>query len=107
MALDFLGVTAPGLNEVPATHPDKAKAAVRAGELAMKLVVDDTRPSQVLTREAFENAISGIAASGGSTNGVLHLLEYDHAEPADAERMQRRERELLARFAELDERDDR
>jgi len=40
-------------------------------------------------------------------HGVLHLLEYDHAEPADAERMQRRERELLARFAELDERDDR
>ncbi len=38
-------------------------------------------------------------------HGVLHLLEYDHAEPADAERMQRRERELLARFAELDERD--
>jgi dihydroxy-acid dehydratase len=74
MALDFLGVSAPGLNEVPATHPDKAKAAVRAGELAMKLVVDDTRPSHVLTREAFENAISGIAASGGSTNGVLHLL---------------------------------
>ena len=40
-------------------------------------------------------------------HGVLHLLEYDHAEPVDAERMQRRERELLARFAELDERDDR
>lgn len=39
-------------------------------------------------------------------HGVLHLLEYDHAEPADAERMQRRERELLARFAELDERGD-
>ncbi|HSO96717.1 MAG TPA: rRNA maturation RNase YbeY [Acidimicrobiia bacterium] len=40
-------------------------------------------------------------------HGVLHLLEYDHAEPGDAERMQRRERELLARFAELDERDHR
>jgi probable rRNA maturation factor len=40
-------------------------------------------------------------------HGVLHLLEYDHADPGDAERMQRRERELLARFAELDERDDR
>jgi dihydroxy-acid dehydratase len=40
----------------------------------MKLVLDDTRPSSILTREAFENAIAGIAASGGSTNGVLHLL---------------------------------
>ena len=73
-ALDFLGVSAPGLNEVPALHPGKPQAAVAAGELAMKLVLEDTRPSQVLTREAFENAISAIAATGGSTNGVLHLL---------------------------------
>src|SRR4249919_1387573 len=73
-ALDFLGVSAPGLNEIPANHPGKPQAAVKAGELAMKLVVDDTRPSQVLTRDAFENAIAAIAATGGSTNGVLHLL---------------------------------
>ena len=72
--LDFLGVSAPGLNEVPATHPGKPEAAVKAGELAMKLVEADTRPSQILTREAFENAISAVAATGGSTNGVLHLL---------------------------------
>jgi dihydroxy-acid dehydratase len=72
--LDFLGVSAPGLNEIPATHPGKPEAAVRAGELAMQLVESDTRPSQVLTREAFENAIAAIAATGGSTNGVLHLL---------------------------------
>ncbi len=73
-ALDFLGVSAPGLNEVPAKHPGKPQAALAAGELAMKLVESDTRPSQVLTREAFENAITAIAATGGSTNGVLHLL---------------------------------
>ena len=73
-ALDFLGVSAPGLNEVPANHPGKPQAAVAAGELAMKLVVGDVRPSTVLTREAFENAITSIAATGGSTNGVLHLL---------------------------------
>ncbi len=72
--LDFLGVSAPGLNEVPATHPGKPQTAVKAGELAMSLVESDTRPSQVLTREAFENAIAAIAATGGSTNGVLHLL---------------------------------
>src|SRR5581483_8638984 len=59
---------------IPATHPGKPQAAVRAGELAMQLVESDTRPSRVLTREAFENAIAAIAATGGSTNGVLHLL---------------------------------
>jgi dihydroxy-acid dehydratase len=74
LTLDFLGISAPGLNEIPATHPGKPAAAVSAGELAMKLVEEDRRPSQVLTREAFENAIAAIAATGGSTNGVLHLL---------------------------------
>jgi dihydroxy-acid dehydratase len=73
-ALDFLGVSVPGLNEVPANHPGKPQAALKAGELAVKLVEDDRRPSSVLTRPAFENAISAIAATGGSTNGVLHLL---------------------------------
>jgi dihydroxy-acid dehydratase len=72
--LDFLGVSAPGLNEIPATHPGKPEAAVRAGELATKLVLEDVRPSSVLTREAFENAIAATAATGGSTNAVLHLL---------------------------------
>ena len=72
--LDFLGVSARGLNDIPATHPGKPEAAVQAGELVMKLVEEDRRPSQVLTREAFENAIAAVAATGGSTNGVLHLL---------------------------------
>src|SRR5690349_9510771 len=48
MALDFLGVSSPGLNEIPANHPGKPQAAVKAGELAMRLVESDTRPSQVL-----------------------------------------------------------
>jgi len=72
--VDFLGVSSPGLNEIPANHPEKPHAAVRAGELAMQLVLDDTRPSSLLTRDAFENAIAAVAATGGSTNGVLHLL---------------------------------
>jgi dihydroxy-acid dehydratase len=72
--LDFLGVSAPGLNEVPATHPGKPAAALAAGKLAVQLVREDKRPSEVLTREAFENAIASVAATGGSTNGVLHLL---------------------------------
>jgi dihydroxy-acid dehydratase len=74
MVLDFLGVSAPGLNDIPANHPAKKEAAERAGELAMQLVVDDVRPSSILTREAIENAITAVAGSGGSTNGVLHLL---------------------------------
>jgi dihydroxy-acid dehydratase len=74
MALDLLGISPAGLNGVPATHPDKADAAREAGRLAMRLVRDDVRPSQIITREAIDNAIAGIAASGGSTNGVLHLL---------------------------------
>jgi dihydroxy-acid dehydratase len=77
-ALDFLGVSAPGLNEVPALHPGKPQAAVKAGTLAMKLVENDTRPSGLLTRETFENAIAAIAGTGGSTNGVLHLLAIAH-----------------------------
>ena len=74
MALDILGISPAGLNGVPALHPDKEAAAVAAGELVMRLVRDDVRPSQIITRDAIENAIAGVAASGGSTNGVLHLL---------------------------------
>jgi dihydroxy-acid dehydratase len=72
--LDFLGVSSPGLNEIPATDPGKPAAAERAGELAMELVREDVRPSRLLTREALENAAAAVAGTGGSTNGVLHLL---------------------------------
>jgi dihydroxy-acid dehydratase len=74
MVIDFLGISPRGLSGIPATHPSKAAAAREAGVLAMKLVHEDIRPSQILTREAFENAIAAVAGSGGSTNGVLHLL---------------------------------
>ncbi|HUY72008.1 MAG TPA: dihydroxy-acid dehydratase [Gaiellaceae bacterium] len=74
LAIDFLGISPRGLSGIPATHPSKADAAREAGELAMKLVHEDIRPSQILTRAAFENAIAAVAGSGGSTNGVLHLL---------------------------------
>ena len=72
--LEFLGISPAGLNDVPATDPAKHEAAFEAGRIAMRLVRDDMRPSQVLTRDALENAIAAIAATGGSTNGVLHLL---------------------------------
>ncbi len=74
MVIDFLGLSPRALSGVPATHEGKPAAAFAAGELAMVLVRDDVRPSSILTRDALENAIACIAASGGSTNGVLHLL---------------------------------
>jgi dihydroxy-acid dehydratase len=74
LAIDFLGISPRGLSGVPATHQSKPEAAYAAGELVMELVRSDTRPSQILTRDAFENAIAAVAGSGGSTNGVLHLL---------------------------------
>src|SRR5262249_24076274 len=73
MVIDFLGISPRGLSGIPARHPNKERAAFEVGELVMTIVRDDLRPSQILTREAFENAIAGVAGSGGSTNGVLPL----------------------------------
>jgi dihydroxy-acid dehydratase len=73
-ALDFLGISPAGLNGIPALHPAKSEAAEEAGRLAMELVRRDVRPSQIIIREALENAAASIVATGGSTNGVLHLL---------------------------------
>jgi dihydroxy-acid dehydratase len=73
-ALDFLGISPAGLNGIPALDPDKHRAAEEAGQLAMRLVRDDVRPSAIITLEALENAAASVAATGGSTNGVLHLL---------------------------------
>jgi dihydroxy-acid dehydratase len=72
--LEFLGISPAGLNDVPATDPAKHDGAYEAGRIAMTLVRDDIRPSQVITRDALENAVAAVAATGGSTNGVLHLL---------------------------------
>jgi dihydroxy-acid dehydratase len=74
IVLDFLGLSSPGLNEIPAADPAKPGAAVAAGRLAMQLVREDARPSSLLTRGSFLNAIAAVAGTGGSTNGVLHLL---------------------------------
>ncbi|MCC6224216.1 MAG: dihydroxy-acid dehydratase [Thermoleophilia bacterium] len=72
--LEFIGLSPGGLNAIPALHPAKEQAAVEAGRIVMDLVRRDIRPSAILTRAAFENAIASVAAMGGSTNGVLHLL---------------------------------
>jgi dihydroxy-acid dehydratase len=74
MVLEFLGLSPASLNAIPSEDPKKEEAARRAGELAMTLVRHDIRPSHLVTRKAIENAIASVAATGGSTNGVLHLL---------------------------------
>ena len=77
-ALDFLGISPAGLNGIPALDPAKGDAAEAAGRLVMELVGRDVRPSHIITRGALENAAASIAATGGSTNGVLHLLAIAH-----------------------------
>ncbi len=77
-ALEFLGISPAGLNGIPAEDPAKDEAARRCGELVMGLVRSDTRPSRFVTRAALENAIASVAAMGGSTNAVLHLLAIAH-----------------------------
>src|SRR6267142_7227362 len=74
MALEFIGLTPMGLGNVPATDPRKDDAAYRSGTLVMDLLHKGVTPRQILTRKAFENAIAAVAATGGSTNAVLHLL---------------------------------
>jgi dihydroxy-acid dehydratase len=71
---EFVGIAPMGLSSVPATNAGKAAAGRRAGELLLELLRRDVTPSKIITKAAIENAITGIAATGGSTNGVLHLL---------------------------------
>ncbi|MFV2062563.1 MAG: dihydroxy-acid dehydratase, partial [Chloroflexota bacterium] len=74
MCLEFMGLSPAGLNGIPAEDDRKDEAARESGKLVMDLVRRDVRPSSIVTRESIENAIAGIAATGGSTNGVLHML---------------------------------
>jgi dihydroxy-acid dehydratase len=76
--LEFIGLSPAGLNGIPAEDPKKDEAARRTGELVMDLVRADTRPSSIVTRAAIDNGIASVAATGGSTNGVLHLLAIAH-----------------------------
>jgi dihydroxy-acid dehydratase len=73
-AFEALGISPGGSAMVPAEDDEKATVAERIGELVMSVLADDIRPSKVITRESIENAIACVCASGGSTNGVLHLL---------------------------------
>ena len=74
LVCEFLGIAPMGLSSIPATNAGKANAGYRAGELVLDLLRRDMLPSKILTKAAIENAIAGVAATGGSTNAVLHLL---------------------------------
>jgi dihydroxy-acid dehydratase len=74
MATEMLGISPMGFNSVPAEDPMKDKVAFDLGAQIIELLKKQIRPRQVITRKALENAIAAVVMSGGSTNGVLHLL---------------------------------
>ncbi|HEX9000377.1 MAG TPA: dihydroxy-acid dehydratase [Blastocatellia bacterium] len=74
MVMEFIGLAVMGTGSVSAVDPMKEKTAFEAGKYIVDLLRRGTRPSDILNRKAFENAIAGVAATGGSTNAVLHLL---------------------------------
>ena len=74
LAMEFLGLSPAGYNAIPALDPRKEEASRAAGALVMDLLRRGQRPQDVVTRASFENAIAGVAGTGGSTNAVLHLL---------------------------------
>jgi dihydroxy-acid dehydratase len=73
-AFEALGISPAGSAMVPAEDSDKDSVAERIGELALRVLTEDLRPSKIITRQSIENSIAVVCASGGSTNGVLHLL---------------------------------
>ncbi len=74
MAFEALGISPAGFSMVPAVDPRKSEVAAEAGRLVMDVLKRGLKPSDIITRESLENAIAAVAGSGGSTNGVLHLL---------------------------------
>ena len=93
-AFEALGISPGGSAMIPAEDDEKGIVAERIGELVMTVLEQDLRPSKVITRESLENAIACVCASGGSTNGVLHLLAVAREagiplELADFERISR------------------
>jgi dihydroxy-acid dehydratase len=73
-AMEVIGLSPMGFNSVPAMDQEKDKIAFDCGKVVMNILQKGIRPRDILTRQAFENAIAAVAATGGSTNAVLHLL---------------------------------
>jgi len=73
---EIIGICPIGMGDVPAEDPNKEDVALQAGAMMLDLIARDLRPSQLITRQALENAIASAAASGGSTNAILHTLAF-------------------------------
>ena len=82
-AFEAMGISPAGSSGVPALDPRRAEVAREAGRLAMRLLTDGVRPSSIITRDAIENAVAAVMATGGSTNAVLHLLAVAHEAKVD------------------------
>ena len=78
-AIEALGMSLPGSSSQDATSEDKQKDCIDSGQAIMNLLDNDIKPSDIMTKEAFENAITVVISLGGSTNAVLHLLAMAHA----------------------------
>jgi dihydroxy-acid dehydratase len=74
LALEFFGLAVMGSGSVPATDAHKRDVAVETGKHVMQVLRNGVTPRELITRRSFENAIATVAATGGSTNGVLHFL---------------------------------
>ena len=77
-AVEMLGIAPMGSGSVPAVLEEKDQEAYKTGQLVMDMLAADRRPSQIITRKSLENAITSVAATAGSTNGILHLLAIAH-----------------------------
>lgn len=78
MVMEFIGLAPVGTASVPAVDPRKNDVAMRCGQQIIEVLRRDLKPRDILTRQAFENALASVATSGGSTNAVLHLLAMAH-----------------------------
>ena len=78
-AIEALGMSLPGSSSQDATSEDKQKDCIDSGQAIMNLLDKDIKPSDIMTKKAFENAITVVISLGGSTNAVLHMLAMAHA----------------------------
>ena len=82
-AIEAMGMSIPGASSIPAVDLRNEQVAVQSGEYLMNLMKNDINPRDIMTKKAFENAITAVLAMGGSTNAVLHLLAIAHEAEVD------------------------
>ena len=82
-AIEAMGMAIPGASSIPAIDPRNEDVAIKSGEYLFELLRNDIKPRDIMTKNAFENAITAVLAMGGSTNAVLHLLAIAHESGVD------------------------